>query len=418
MPSATPLLSEQQQRILRGFLRAGSCPADGDGFNPASDLRGRRRHAASPSTSSPQESLDLLARLFGLEDDAIARRAAAPRSRVAVRPGLAYGAGRRHPGLRTQSTSTTHSGGAGGTAFPLPGRGHRTRTTSMRAAAAAAATTRASSPGYAPYFRTRPLVRAFVAEKDGDDVTRGLRELGARRVGRRRRRHPRRVVERELQGRAGDDGEVAASPGSAPLIPGVDLAGGSSRRFPTARRSRRATEVLNRQARGPACSTTAAIVEHARVPGGLGRAATWTGCPARAGDGASAPAGYTSGGGALRDRVRGVEGLEPDDGAGRGHGRERRRRLATSPTSWPPAATRVVASTARAIREWLRAARRGLGRDRARRRSAARRRPAASRAPLGRRGGGLRRRRRSSPALLRSLAATAARWRRAGIPAA
>jgi pSer/pThr/pTyr-binding forkhead associated (FHA) protein len=81
--SATPRFSEQQQRILRALCKP--LFADGDGFNPSSDLE------VSDATGIPVEvvtqELDLLARLFGLEDmPRLERRAEV--ALLAVRSGL------------------------------------------------------------------------------------------------------------------------------------------------------------------------------------------------------------------------------------------------------------------------------------------------------------------------------------------
>ena len=62
--SATPRFSEQQQRILRSLCRP--LFADGDGFNPSSDLE--VAEATGIEVEVVTQELDLLARLFGLED--------------------------------------------------------------------------------------------------------------------------------------------------------------------------------------------------------------------------------------------------------------------------------------------------------------------------------------------------------------
>src|SRR3954451_7337923 len=81
--SATPRFSDQQQRILRGLCRP--LFADGDGFNPSSDLE------VADATGIPvnvvTQELDLLARLFGLEDMPRAERRAEV-ALLAVRSGL------------------------------------------------------------------------------------------------------------------------------------------------------------------------------------------------------------------------------------------------------------------------------------------------------------------------------------------
>jgi FHA domain len=62
--SAAPRFSEQQQRILRALCRP--LFADGDGFNPASDLE--VSDATRIDVGVVSQELDLLARMFGLED--------------------------------------------------------------------------------------------------------------------------------------------------------------------------------------------------------------------------------------------------------------------------------------------------------------------------------------------------------------
>jgi FHA domain len=62
--SAAPRFSEQQQRILRALCRP--LFSDGDGFNPASDLEVADETRIAVEVVS--QELDLLARLFGLED--------------------------------------------------------------------------------------------------------------------------------------------------------------------------------------------------------------------------------------------------------------------------------------------------------------------------------------------------------------
>ena len=62
--SAAPRFSEQQQRILRALCRP--LFSDGDGFNPASDLE--VADATEIDVAVVTQELDLLARMFGLED--------------------------------------------------------------------------------------------------------------------------------------------------------------------------------------------------------------------------------------------------------------------------------------------------------------------------------------------------------------
>jgi FHA domain len=62
--SATPRFSEQQQRILRALC--APLLADGDGFNPASDLE--VADATQIAVDVVISELDLLGRVFGLED--------------------------------------------------------------------------------------------------------------------------------------------------------------------------------------------------------------------------------------------------------------------------------------------------------------------------------------------------------------
>ena len=81
--SATPRFSEQQQRILRSLCRP--LFADGDGFNPSSDLE--VAEATGIDVDVVTQELDLLARLFGLEDmPRMERRAEV--ALLAVRSGL------------------------------------------------------------------------------------------------------------------------------------------------------------------------------------------------------------------------------------------------------------------------------------------------------------------------------------------
>jgi hypothetical protein len=81
--SAAPRFSEQQQRILRALCRP--LFADGDGFNPASDLE--VSDATRIDVAVVIQELDLLARLFGLEDMPRAEQRAEV-ALLAVRSGL------------------------------------------------------------------------------------------------------------------------------------------------------------------------------------------------------------------------------------------------------------------------------------------------------------------------------------------
>ena len=81
--SATPRFSEQQQRILRALCRP--LFADGDGFNPSSDLE--VADATGIDVDVVTQELDLLARLFGLEDMPRPERRAEV-ALLAVRSGL------------------------------------------------------------------------------------------------------------------------------------------------------------------------------------------------------------------------------------------------------------------------------------------------------------------------------------------
>jgi hypothetical protein len=81
--SATPRFSEQQQRILRALCKP--LFADGDGFNPASDLE--VSDATGIAVDVVTQELDLLARLFGLEDMPRPERRAEV-ALLAVRSGL------------------------------------------------------------------------------------------------------------------------------------------------------------------------------------------------------------------------------------------------------------------------------------------------------------------------------------------
>jgi pSer/pThr/pTyr-binding forkhead associated (FHA) protein len=81
--SATPRFSEQQQRILRALCRP--LFADGDGFNPSSDLE--VSDVTGIAVEVVTQELDLLARLFGLEDMPRPERRAEV-ALLAVRSGL------------------------------------------------------------------------------------------------------------------------------------------------------------------------------------------------------------------------------------------------------------------------------------------------------------------------------------------
>jgi hypothetical protein len=81
--SATPRFSEQQQRILRALCKP--LFADGDGFNPSSDLE--VADATGIDVDAVTQELDLLARLFGLEDMPRPERRAEV-ALLAVRSGL------------------------------------------------------------------------------------------------------------------------------------------------------------------------------------------------------------------------------------------------------------------------------------------------------------------------------------------
>src|SRR4051795_7210537 len=81
--SAAPRFSEQQQRILRALCKP--LFADGDGFNPASDLEVADATRIAPEIV--EQELDLLARLFGLEDMPRPERRAEV-ALLAVRSGL------------------------------------------------------------------------------------------------------------------------------------------------------------------------------------------------------------------------------------------------------------------------------------------------------------------------------------------
>ena len=81
--SATPRFSEQQQRILRALCRP--LFADGEGFNPAGDLEVADATGIAPDVVS--QELDLLARMFGLEDMPRPERRAEV-ALLAVRSGL------------------------------------------------------------------------------------------------------------------------------------------------------------------------------------------------------------------------------------------------------------------------------------------------------------------------------------------
>jgi pSer/pThr/pTyr-binding forkhead associated (FHA) protein len=81
--SGTPRFSEQQQRILRSLCKP--LFADGDGFNPCSDLE--VSDATGIAVDVVSQELDLLARLFGLEDMPRPERRAEV-ALLAVRSGL------------------------------------------------------------------------------------------------------------------------------------------------------------------------------------------------------------------------------------------------------------------------------------------------------------------------------------------
>ncbi len=81
--SATPRFSEQQQRILRSLCKP--LFADGDGFNPSSDLE--VAESTGIEVEVVTQELDLLARLFGLEDMPRPERRAEV-ALLAVRSGL------------------------------------------------------------------------------------------------------------------------------------------------------------------------------------------------------------------------------------------------------------------------------------------------------------------------------------------
>jgi pSer/pThr/pTyr-binding forkhead associated (FHA) protein len=81
--SGTPRFSEQQQRILRALCKP--LFADGDGFNPSSDLE--VADATGIAVDVVSQELDLLARLFGLEDMPRPERRAEV-ALLAVRSGL------------------------------------------------------------------------------------------------------------------------------------------------------------------------------------------------------------------------------------------------------------------------------------------------------------------------------------------
>jgi hypothetical protein len=81
--SATPRFSEQQQRILRSLCKP--LFADGDGFNPSSDLEVAEETGIEVGVVT--QELDLLARLFGLEDMPRPERRAEV-ALLAVRSGL------------------------------------------------------------------------------------------------------------------------------------------------------------------------------------------------------------------------------------------------------------------------------------------------------------------------------------------
>ena len=81
--SATPRFSEQQQRILKALCRP--LFSDGDGFSPASDLEVSDETGIDVGVVT--QELDLLARMFGLEDMPRPERRAEV-ALLAVRSGL------------------------------------------------------------------------------------------------------------------------------------------------------------------------------------------------------------------------------------------------------------------------------------------------------------------------------------------
>jgi FHA domain-containing protein len=81
--SGTPRFSDQQQRLLRALCKP--LFADGDGFNPSSDLE--VADATGIAVDVVSQELDLLARLFGLEDMPRPERRAEV-ALLAVRSGL------------------------------------------------------------------------------------------------------------------------------------------------------------------------------------------------------------------------------------------------------------------------------------------------------------------------------------------
>jgi len=81
--AATPRFSEQQQRILRALCKP--LFGDGDGFEPASDIEVATDTGIEVDIVS--QELDLLARLFGLEDMPRSERRAEV-ALLAVRSGL------------------------------------------------------------------------------------------------------------------------------------------------------------------------------------------------------------------------------------------------------------------------------------------------------------------------------------------
>ena len=94
--SGTPRFSEQQQRILRALCRP--LFADGDGFNPSSDLEVSDETGIAVDVVT--QELDLLARLFGLEDMPRPER----RAEVAS-AGRPFRAGRRRRGWHASLTA-------------------------------------------------------------------------------------------------------------------------------------------------------------------------------------------------------------------------------------------------------------------------------------------------------------------------
>ena len=190
--SATPRFSDQQQRILRALCKP--LFADGDGFNPSSDLE--VADATGIDVDVVTQELDLLARLFGLEDMPRPERRAEV-ALLAVRSGL-VGA---------------DEGGGGTPGLSLPRR-----------------------------------MRAFVAEQGDDGVTREVRDLDMDDLGEGDvlvKVAWSSVNYKDALAASGKKGQVARI---SPLVPGIDLAG----------RSRTAATRCWRTATTSASPTTAA----------------------------------------------------------------------------------------------------------------------------------------------------------------